>query len=433
MARPRYMVPQYGGDQARNIMNVTNALANLVGDIGNAVRQYKANRSLDTAYKGVRGLINANKEDYGLSDSQAEAMMNRLKYREGEEITDYEDRIRPTLQNLVIYDNLKKEDPGMADVDLPDPFIDNKVFVSLLDRSVSLSRQSQLGEHVPAVTGQEPKLPLEPGQTIGQQIGEQPQKQFATTQEEASQMIAGRMGGAVSQKELKQYPGYRNLPTQAGIATGEMKQEKHEADIAAQEALTTQRHTQTKKINAEINKLRNTPDKKTAVNNVKTYAEVTRLDLGVKTLLNKMEPIDPVTGELDDEYIEVKALSQELSKRRKFLEKALPQPQEKEQIPYSPRHEEQRLSEKREQPLVQPIAGRVQGVQGVQGAQTPVQAPPMPEGQNEELQVQRISKNYGILPQRIKEARKAINDKTGQPFTFEEIIARIEQGAPSGR
>jgi glucan-binding YG repeat protein len=275
-----------------------------------AIQEYKNKRTVENAYtNGVRKNIFDNAQRYGLSNSQADAMAQRMKYKEGESIEDYEKRIAPTLNNMVIWESYVK-DPEYK-VDLPNPFTDTQTFISSMDAAKQKREDKEIGEAVQrTVLGDEQALGGEPG----------PSRPDVKTQEEATQRIAGRVGvdRPVSNEQLQQFPAFRSLPTQAGIAKQKQTETKEalqtrktEADIGLTEQKTaTQRALE----------LKASKTKKQDVDNLKDLVAITRAELAAGVILKNTIKED-AEGNPTEEWIDAKEVVDLLRKKRIEVEK----------------------------------------------------------------------------------------------------------------
>jgi len=402
---PKQLMPDYSyiqqrGDIAgRAIQNIGNIAA---ATIPPAVQEYQKSRSLKTAYKGVRGMVLDQQEKYGLNDKQADALMQRLKFRDGETVDAYEKRIAPTLSNLMQYDEYLKS--AEYKVDMPNPFMESDAFAAAIDMNLQKRRQQELGH-------------------VTQELPDD------ATRESATQEIAGRMPGrAVGEEELKQFPAYRSLPTQSDVDSrakaqseeframgGEMRaedqavrnQEAHEMNMKLQQAQleATKTSTRLKKLAAE-------KDPKGEVDALKNMSEIVKLEVSAKELLKDIPKYYEGTNDLNEEYADMKALSDLLAQKRREAAK----------VPET-------------SPEAQSATMRIQGeVEKHQMAPGKSKDMAKVAGQNQELarniivqKIQQFAQENGVnIPsQKINESLRMKNPQTGQPYSVEEIMDRI--------
>ena len=402
---PKQLIPDYsyiqerGNIAGRAIQNIGNIAA---ATIPPAVQEYQKVRSLKTAYKGVRGMVLDQQEKYGLNDKQADALMQKLKFRDGETVDAYEKRIAPTLSNLMQYDEYSKS--AEYKVDMPNPFMESDAFAAAIDMNLQKRRQQELGH-------------------VTQELPDD------ATRESATQEIAGRMPGrAVGEEELKQFPAYRSLPTQSDVDNrakaqsqeframgGEMRaedqavrnQEMHEVDLRLKEAQIKASETSTR-----LKKLAAEKDPKGEVDALKNMTDIVRMELGAKELLKDIPRNDKITGELNEEWINMKALSDLLAQKRREVAK----------VPET-------------SPQAQSATMRIQDEVSKQ-QMTPEKPEDMARvgGQNQELarnitvqKIQQFAQENGVnIPsQKINESLRMKNPQTGQPYSVEEIMDRI--------
>lgn len=335
------VIPDYSATLSRGqaIANGIQQALNIIGSTGvNVVKQYQNQRSVETAYKGVRGTILEKQKQYGLTDEQAEAMTARMKYRSDEKVEDYEKRIAPTLLNLQIWEKYTS-DPNYQ-VDLPNPFTDTQSFLGLLELEKKTKEQKDIGEAVHESVFGKRGGGLAPGTDISnieqdiQKPSEFPAPESgvtqAGTQEEATQMIAGRLGGRpVSQEKLEEYPAFRTLPSEAGMARQQQEQQKQqlsqqktEADISLKEAQTEKAQAQTRQMTTSerVKTMSQSDNKKDEANRIKNLNDVTRLFIAANESLKTIPP-DDGKGGVTEEYIDMKQLVEELKQRKSELQK----------------------------------------------------------------------------------------------------------------
>jgi hypothetical protein len=324
---PKIRIPDYSHIEKRGQL-IGSMIENLAATTGQtiqaATQQYQQKRSKDTAYKGVRGMILDEQEAYGLSDSQAEALVSKLKYRPDETISAYEKRISPTLTNMRLYKD--RSESLDYKVDMPDPFLDTQSFSAMIDENYRSRVQKETGAVVQDVTTMDkPK-----------------------TREEATEIIAGRMGGrAVTDQQLEQYPGYRGLPTQkeldaqtaadvAGrraaaqegraIAQEGRREEMHAADLKYKEAQTKAADalTQQRKTSAKVKELAGKGKK--GVNELDDLETITKMEIAARELLKDIDRNDEATGDIREEWIEMKEFADLLKEKRNEIAKASQKP-----------------------------------------------------------------------------------------------------------
>lgn len=338
VASPNFIIPDYSMVATRG-QQIAKGIQDAINIIGQtsvaAIDAYKQQRNVETAFKGIRGYIIENQQKYGLTDKQADAFADRLKFKPNEKVEDYEKRVAPTLLNMKVWEEYSKE-PEFK-IDLPNPFLDNQSFISVLNHKKKLRDERDLGEAVySSVFGQrgtmqpttEPemanKLPMEDRtQETG---GMAP----AQTQEEATQRIAGRLPGKmIGEEQLQQFPSYRSLPSEAGIAKGQMAQQKFQteqqqseaklgltqAQTEAAKALTSQRNTM-----ASLQQMKQSPDKMKAVNNLKDFASISRLEIAAREMLNNTLK-DDGKGGISEDWLDMKELTDALKQKRSELSK----------------------------------------------------------------------------------------------------------------
>jgi len=310
-----------------------------------AVEEYKRKRTVENAYKGIRGFVLDGQEKFGLSNSQADAVASKLKYRDNEKVEDYEKRVAPTLKNMMVWQEYTK-DPDYK-VDLPNPFLDNQTFFSTLDMETKRKEQKQIGEAVQETVFGSRVGGLPEGTDISNMQQDmkkqepsayQPPEQGVTqagTQEDATGMIAARMGGRpVSEQQLQQYPAYRSLPSEAGMAKGrqsELQTKSLEAGIGLKGAQTeaTQALTKQRNTSEMLSRLKASENKKQDVNGIKDLNLVTRMEISARELLKDTPKygIDEMgnpkeSGDISEDWIDVKELSEILKEKRNQVVKA---------------------------------------------------------------------------------------------------------------
>lgn len=306
---PNFVMPDYsliaqrGQIVAKGIQDAMNIIANTSVQ---AIEEYKQKRNVETAYSGVRGLILSNQKKYGFDDKQADAMMSKLKYRDGEKIEDYERRIAPTLINMRIWEDYTK-DPEYK-VDLPNPFLDTQSFVMMLNDKKQRMDDKNVGETVYSTVFGEGGKPVSPELQSTQQLpqpgvqqeGQQQeaQQQLPQTREQATRQIAGRMGSQpVTEQQLQKYPAYRSLPSEADIVQKQKEEEllnRIQAQTESAQALTSLRET-----TEEIKRLQASKSPKKEVDNLNDLTKVTNLELRARQQLGNMMSDDPSYKEVE--------------------------------------------------------------------------------------------------------------------------------------
>ena len=395
-----------GNIAGRAIQNIGNIAANTITPV---VQEYQKSRSLKTAYKGVRGMVLDQQEKYGLNDKQADALMQKLKFRPGETVDAYEKRIAPTLSNLMQYDEYSKS--AEYKVDMPNPFMESNAFTAAIDMNLQKRRQQELGH-------------------VTQELPDD------ATRESATQTIAGRMPGrAVGEKELEQFPAYRSLPTQSDVdsrakaqsqefrATGtDMRaedqnaraedqavrnQEMHEVDLRLKEAQIKATQTSTRLKNLAADK-----DPKGKVDALKNMSEIVKLEVSAKELLKDIPKYYEGTNDLNEEYADMKALSDLLAQKRREAAKV---PETSPEAQSATMRIEEEVSKHQMVPENKKDMAKV-------------------GGQNQELsrnitvqKIQQFAQENGVnIPsQKINESLRMKNPQTGQPYTVEEVMDRI--------
>ena len=409
---PKQLIPDYsyiqerGNIAGRAIQNIGNIAA---ATIPPAVQEYQKVRSLKTAYKGVRGMVLDQQEKYGLNDKQADALMQKLKFRDGETVDAYEKRIAPTLSNLMQYDEYSKS--AEYKVDMPNPFMESDAFAAAIDMNLQKRRQQELGH-------------------VTQELPDD------ATRESATQEIAGRMPGrAVGEKELEQFPAYRSLPTQSDVdsrakahsqdfrATGtDMRAEDQNARAEDQNVRSQEMHGMNMKLkqaqleatktSTRLKKLAATQNPKGEVDALKNMADIVKLEVSAKELLKDIPRNDEISGELNEDWVNMKALSDLLAQKRREAAK----------VPET-------------SPEAQSAAMRIQDDVS-KHQMTPEKPEDMANvaGQNQELarnitvqKIQQFAQENGVnIPsQKINESLRMKNPQTGQPYTVEEVMDRI--------
>ena len=319
---------------------------NIIAQTGtNAVQEYKRKRTVENAYKGIRGSIVEGQEKFGLSDSQADAMASRLKYRDGEKMEAYEKRVAPTLKNMLVWQEYTK-DPDFK-IDLPNPFLDNQTFFSTLDMQTKRKEQKEIGEAVQSSVFGDRVGGLPEGTDISniqEDIKTQDPSTFqgpeqgvtqAGTQEDATGMIAARMGNRpVSEKQLQQFPAFRSLPSEAGMAKSrqsDLQSQNLEAGIGLKGAQTEAAQALTKQRNTSemLARLKASENKKQEVNNIKDLSTITRMEISARELLKDTPKygVDAMgmpneSGDISEDWIDVKELSEILKEKRNQVAKA---------------------------------------------------------------------------------------------------------------
>ena len=399
---PRAIIPDYSYVQQKG--NIVGSAVEKIGGIAantmnQAVQQYQLKRSKETAYKGVRGMVLENQKKFGLSEKQSDALMDKLKYRPNETIEAYEKRIAPTLTNMKLYDEyLSNAD---YQINMPDPFIDTQTFKTTMDANLSKRKEREIGIHLGNVEGE--------------------------TREDIGTAIAGRMQGRpVSEQELSQFPQYRSLPTQKEQTVETRAQEAHEANIAGRQATTgattdqNQRQQEMHPIDmqykkAQIDRLKadTTAAKvkalatqgKSGVDKLKDFNTIVKLETGAKELLKDIEKYDPITGELSEEYIDTKALSDMLRAKRNEIGK-ISQAGSKAQI----------VSNKIQDEVNKQITGLDQRQSSLMSSNIAGQ------------RLQQYAESLGVKldSQTIENHLSVKNPETGQNYTIEEIAQEIE-------
>ena len=318
---PNFVIPDYSMVARRGDI-IAKGIQDAFGIIGSittsAIDEYKMNRNLETAYKGVRADILNNQQKYGLDDKQAQAMMSRLKFKDKETIDDYEKRIAPTLLNMKLWEKYQ-EDPNYK-IDLPDPFVPTQSFVAMLDLSKDIKDRKQIGEAVQEeLFSGKMKLP-EMAQQNPEFVGPpRPEmQQPPQTKEEFTGRIAGRLGGGypVPEQKLEQYPGYRALPSQEDAS----KQELYQANIGKVQAQTQAADALTRKRNTAdiIQKLKASEDKKNSVNDIKDLNTIARAEIYSREALKNM-PKEDENGNISEDWIDMKELTEVLKDKRMEL------------------------------------------------------------------------------------------------------------------
>ena len=279
--------------------------------------------------------------------------MQRLKYRDGETVDAYEKRIAPTLSNLMQYDEYLKS--AEYKVDMPNPFMESDAFAAAIDTNLQKRRQQELGH-------------------VTQELPDD------ATRESATQEIAGRMPGrAVGEKELEQFPAYRSLPTQSDVDS------RAKAQSQEFRATGTDMRAEDQNVRAEVS---------------------------AKELLKDIPKYYEGTNDLNEEYADMKALSDLLAQKRREAAK----------VPET-------------SPEAQSATMRIQDE-----VEKHQMVPEKPEdmanvaGQNQELarnitvqKIQQFAQENGVnIPsQKINESLRMKNPQTGQPYTVEEVMDRI--------
>lgn len=323
-------------DRGRAISSmVQNAFNIMAQTLPTAVRQYQNQRSIETAYKGIRGMILENQEKFGLDDNQADSLMTKLKYHPDETIDDYEKRVSGPLTNMKVYDIYSND--ADYEIDMPDPFLDLNSFASAMDHYVKIKKQRAVGEAVQKsvfgdgggipegtdisnIQSQMEKIDLEAYQ--GPQRGvTQPE-----TREQARMMVAGEMGTKpVSEKELEQFPSYRALPTQEELGKQDiqsLKKQETEANIdlkkeqlESQKALTRYRNT-----SARVKALSKTSNKRGQVGKFKDLSDIVKMETAARELLKDIPREDPAGG-ISEEWLDMKELADVLKEKRNEIVK----------------------------------------------------------------------------------------------------------------
>lgn len=311
----------------------------------NAVQEYKRKRTVENAYKGIRGFVIDGQKKFGFSDSQADAVTSKLKYRDGEKVEAYEKRVGPTLKNFLVWQEYTKD--HNYKVDLPNPFLDNQTFFSTLDMATKRKEQKQIGEAVQDVVFGSRKGGLPEGTDISniqQDIktqdpsAYQPPEQGVTqagTQEDATGMIAARMGGRpVSEQQLQQFPAYRSLPSESGLAKqrySDLQSQNLEAGIGLKGAQTEAAQALTKQRNTSemLSKLKASENKKQEVNNLKDLNTIARLEISSKETLKDIPKYGldnfgnpKQSGDINEEWIDMKELTEILKEKRNQVVKS---------------------------------------------------------------------------------------------------------------
>ena len=303
---PRIAIPDYSHIQQRGAIvgNMVEKLAGIVGTtVGQVTQIYQQNRSLEHAYKGVRRMVLDGQESFGLSDKQADALMSKLKYREGEKIEAYEKRIAGPLSNMLSYEDFSEKSDYK--IKMPDPFIEPQNFLAAMNSSYLARKTQETGAVVQDVTTMD-----------------KPE-----TREGATEIIAGRMGGRpVSEQELQQYPGYRALPSQADLdkeAAGRVKAQRdaeiYKANLALKKAQTT---------SAKVKAMAGLKNMQDGVDELKDLDTITRMEIAARKLLKDIPEKDEKTGELSEEHLDMMELSQILREKRNEISKTKIRPKE---------------------------------------------------------------------------------------------------------